>query len=823
MHLLDLCGKWELRRKGERSIIAASVPGCVHTDLLEAGEIPDPFHRDDERRVQWVGRADWVYSRDFKVPEELLDHRRILLQCDGLDTLAGLKINGRRVGQADNMFRRWEFDVGKLLRAGENTIEITFASAQEYVEKRQRQRPLPYWGHDHKTGCAAWLRKEQCNFGWDWGPMLVTCGIWRPIKLLGFSKARLEDVHIRQKHTRGGVTLTVDVSADTVARIQASAETVVSFEGKELARRTVRLKAGRGQTKIRIGSPKLWWPNGMGEQPLYDVQVELKDHDSEPLDRASRRIGLRKLELDRRKDRWGESFRFRVNGRAFFAKGANWIPADVFQNRVTPRRYRQLLQSAADANMNFLRVWGGGIYEQDEFYDLCDELGLCVWQDFMFACSTYPTFDESFMDNVAAEADQNVRRLRHHPCVALWCGNNELEQGLVADKWTESSMSWDDYKPLFDKLLPNICRKLDPEQAYWPSSAHSPRGDRHRHSDPRWGDAHLWAVWHGRQPFEWYRGAFHRFCSEFGFQSFPQPRTTRKFTEKRDRNVTSPVMEHHQRSGIGNDAILQYMASWFRMPTNFDNLLWLSQILQLLGIQYAVEHWRRNMPRCMGAIYWQLNDCWPAASWSSIDCEGRWKALQYGAKRFFAPLLLSAEEDTERGRIDLHVTSDLAEPKSAQVHWTLVRPCGEILAADAEKVECKPAKDVRAARLDLRDPLSEYGPDDLLLFAALQSGGDVASTTCGTFAKPKRMELEDPQFKIQPGKQADGTFTVRLEARRPALWTWLELTGSDAQFSDNFFHLWPGVTHEVTVRPGGKLSAAQFRKKLRVRSLVDTY
>ncbi|MGC9454431.1 MAG: beta-mannosidase [Phycisphaerae bacterium] len=823
MHLLDLCGKWKLRRKGEHRAIAAEIPGCVHTDLLKAGEIPQPFYRDNERAVRWVGRADWVYSRDFDIPEEFLKHRRILLQCEGLDTLADIKLNGRRVAKTDNMFRKWEFDVGDLLREGGNTIEITFASAQRYIEKRQRRTPLPYWGKGHKGGCAAWLRKEQCNFGWDWGPMLVTCGIWRPIGLLGFSKARLQDVHIRQKHARGGVTLTVDASAEHVTRTQTSAEVSVSFRGSELARRTARVKAGKTQAKVRVDNPQLWWPNGMGDQPLYDVNVELLDAGGERLDRTSRRIGLRKLELERRKDRWGESFRFRVNGRTFFAKGANWIPADVFQNRVTPQRYRQLLQSAADANMNFLRVWGGGIYEQDEFYDLCDELGLCVWQDFMFACSTYPTFEKPFMDNVAAEAGQNVRRLRHHPCIALWCGNNELEQGLVGDEWTESSMSWDDYKPLFDKLLPDICRKFDPDRPYWPSSAHSPRGDRHDHSNPRWGDAHLWSVWHGRQPFEWYRGAFHRFCSEFGFQSFPEPRTTRGFTDKSDRNVTSPVMEHHQRSRIGNDAILQYMASWFRMPTSFDNLLWLSQILQLLGIQYAVEHWRRNMPRCMGAIYWQLNDCWPAASWSSIDHLGRPKALHYGARRFFAPLLLSAVEDTARGRIDLHVTSDLPEASPAEVHWTLARPCGEVLAADVEKVECKPSRNTRAVRLDLRDTLREYGPDDLLLFAALRSGGQVVSSTYSALAKPKRMELEDPQFKVRPKGESDGTFTVRLEARRPALWTWLELTGTDALFSDNFFHLWPGVTHEVTVRPDVKLSAAQFRKKLRVRSLVDTY
>jgi beta-mannosidase len=823
MQTLDLGGTWELRKKGDDRVLPATVPGCVHTDLLAAGEIPDPFYRDNERSVQWVGRTDWVYSRRFDVPEELLEHERVLLRCEGLDTLADVKLNGRRLGRTDNMFRTWEFDVKDRLRTGENRIEVRFASAMRYIEKRQRQRPLPYWGKGHKAGCSAWIRKEQCNFGWDWGPMLVTCGIWRPIALVGYSTARLADVHVQQTHARGGVTLTVDVTAERTGRADLSAEVAVSFRGRTLARRTAQLRGSKGRTKARIDDPRLWWPNGMGDQPLYDVDVELLGPAGERLDAAERRVGLRTLELDRRSDRWGESFRFRVNGVAFFAKGANWIPADPLQPRVTQQRYRRLLQSAADANMNSVRVWGGGIYEQDAFYDLCDELGLCVWQDFMFACSAYPTFEPGFMDNVAVEAEQNVRRLRHHPSIALWCGNNELEQGLVGPEWTEGCMSWNDYKPLFDKLLPSICRRLDPKRTYWPSSGHSPRGDRQDSKDPRWGDAHLWSVWHGRQPFDWYRTAYHRFCSEFGFQSFPSQRTTHSFTEPRDRNVTSPVMEHHQRSRIGNDAILQYMASWFRMPPRFDDLLWLSQILQLLGIQYAVEHWRRNMPRCMGAIYWQLNDCWPAASWAGIDSAGRWKALHYGARRFFAPALLSAVEDAGRGRIDLHATNDRGKPAKGKVIWTLVRPSGEVLAGDAESVEVAARKSKRVVRLDLRDPLADYGADELMVFAALRVGGQVESATYAAFAKPKRMELQDPKLSVRTKKLSNDRFRVTLSARRPALWTWLELTGVDADFSDNFFHLWPGVEHEVTASPAKPLTAAAFQRKLRIRSLVDTY
>ena len=525
----------------------------------------------------------------------------------------------------------------------------------------------------------------------------------------------------------------------------------------------------------------------------------------------------------RKKDRWGESFHFEANGVPFFAKGANWVPADAFVTRLADEDYADLLASAASAHMNMLRVWGGGIYEQDVFYDLCDELGICIWQDFMFSCATYPTFDDAYMANVQAEAEDNVRRLRHHACLALWCGNNELEQGLVGPEWNAWQMSWADYKKLFDKLLPRIVRRLDPQRDYWPCSPHSPHGDRTDHRNPTCGDAHLWDVWHGRKPFEWYRTCRHRFCSEFGFQSFPEPKTVRTYTAPADRNVTSFVMEHHQRSGIGNTTILQYMLDWFRLPRSFDMTLWTSQILQGMAMKYAVENWRRHMPQSMGALYWQLNDCWPVASWSSIDSLGRWKALHYLAKRFYAPLLVSGVEDVDRGEVAVHVTSDLRKARRAKLSWRLTNVAGEVLAEDSESVTAKPGANQHVLTLDLADPLGLWGPRELLVWLDLSVEGQTISADLVTFARPKHLELPDPAIATKVESTGGETFVVTLKAKRPALWAWLELAGGDAHCSDNFFHLPPGQAVEVVVNPLKPMTAAQLKKKLRVRSLVDTY
>ncbi len=825
MKQLDLTGSWTLRRAGQKKPIAAVVPGCVHTDLLAAGSIEDPFFRDNETRLQWIGETDWVYERIFDVGD-LADLPRVLLRCEGLDTLATIKLNEVKVGCADNMFRVWEFDVRSALRPGRNRLAIRFDSAVRYAAGRNAARRLPERNTRRESVGRAWLRKEPCNFGWDWGPVLVMAGIWRPIRLVAFDVARLTDVEIRQDHARpSGVWLDIAVTAevcDDTAALDALVE--VQYKGAVVAGTRAKLDRGVACTTLAIRNPQLWWPNGMGEQPLYEVHVTLC-HDCVAIDRTMRRIGLRTLRLDRHADKWGESFQFVVNGVPFFAKGANWIPADALITRLTRVEYARLIKSAVVANMNMLRCWGGGIYENDAFYDLCDEYGLCVWQDFMFACATYPAFDEAWMANVRAEAEQNVRRLRHHPSIALWCGNNELEQGRVAEAWDDGHMSWADYGRLFDTLLPEVVRRLDPARDYWPGSPHTPLpGKRTEYNDPARGDAHLWEVWHGRKPFEWYRTAQHRFCSEFGFQSFPGPRLVAACTVPEDRNVSSPVMEHHQRSGNGNAVILHYLLDWYRMPIGFENTLWLSQIQQGVAVKYAVEHWRRNRPCCMGALYWQLNDCWPAASWSSVDYAGRWKAQHYLARRFFSPVLVSGLENAEEGTVEIHLANDLLRPFRGEVQWRVTQVNGTPLREGKRKVAAEANASACQTVLKLADLLKKYGPHDLLVWlTALDAQGGQVSWNLVTFCRPKRMEFLPPRIRADLRPWDDNSYAVTLTARHPALWAWLSLEGMDAKYDDNFICLEPERPVRIRVTPATRLKMDAFRQALRVSSLHDTY
>jgi beta-mannosidase len=822
MATIELDGLWQVKQVGTDDTFTGRVPGDVMGDLLAAGRISDPFYRDDEKHVQWVGDVDWVYWREFNVSAADLDCPLVVLHCEGLDTLATVRVNGHIVGRGDNMYRTWEFDVRSCLREGSNRIEVRFASPMKYVARRNSEQPLPggapaFYRRDN----GGWIRKEPCNFGWDWGPRLVTCGIWRSIRIVAVEKARIGDVHVTQRHGRGRVNVGADIAVTRAAPGPLELAVTLSCEGAVVAETIAPLpRGGRARVDLPVERARLWWPNGLGAQPLYRLDVKLRDSSGNDVDAWTRRIGLRTLQLVRAKDRWGESFCFAVNGKRFFAKGANWIPADAILSRLTRADYRRLLEDSAAANMNMLRVWGGGIYEHDVFYDICDELGICVWQDFMFACATYPAADPAFLANVEAEAADNVRRIRHHACLALWCGNNELEQGAVGDKpW---QMSWEDYGRLFDRLLPSVVQRLDPDTAYWPCSPHSPHGDRADHRNPRCGDAHLWDVWHGRKPFEWYRTCEHRFNSEFGFQSFPEPRTVRTYTAPADRNVTAPIMEWHQRSPIGNDAIMQYMLDWFRLPTDFDRTLWLSQILQGLAMKYAVEHWRRSMPRGMGTLYWQLNDCWPVASWASIDSLGNWKALHYMARDFFAPVLVSGVEDVSKGRVELHVTNDRLAPFVGELEWTLCTTDGAIQAADTIPVRTATGRNRRVGVVDIAKPMAAFGAENVTLWLTLRENGRSISRNTVLMSRPKRTDWLDPELSVQVEGVDSTTFRVRLGVKRPALWVWLD-AGVGARYEDNFFHVRPGEVVGTTLKLPRPTAIGTFRKRLLVRSLADTY
>jgi len=851
MEILSLNGDWTLYQQGKEESIKATVPGCVHTDLLSAEEIKDPFYRDNEKNILWIGETDWSYKREFIITSEMLKNERILLRCKGLDTLATIIINDQQIAETNNMFRTYEFDVKNFLIEGINKIEISFAAPMPYVREKEEKFKLPAWGvDDHKLTGGGWIRKEPCNFGWDWGIKVPTCGIWRDIELVLYSNVRMNDVLVLQDHIQKGngkkaVKLNFKINLELTnielikqeevfirARVVYMEDIITETElnvGPEIVKGNNINERIISINNLEITNPHLWWPNGMGEQPLYNIEIEIYYKD-QLLDKIIKRIGLRTLELVRESDEWGQSFNFAVNGRSFFAKGANWIPADAFVTRLSKEDYQRLLEDAATANMNMLRAWGGGIYEEDSFYEICDELGICVWQDFIFACSTYPGFDDDFLNNIRKEAEDNVRRIRHHACLALWCGNNELEQGLVGEEWTDSTMSWQDYTRIFDVLLPEVINEFDPQRDYWPSSPHSPLGNREDWRNPKWGDAHLWNVWHGKKPFEWYRTCKHRFNSEFGFQSFPEPGTVYSYTLPEDRSINTYIMEYHQRSGIGNTTIMEYMLDWFRLPTSFEDILWISQILQGMAIKYAVEHWRRGMPRQMGTLYWQLNDNWPVASWSSIDYYGNKKALYYMTKKFFSPLLLSGLENKETGTVEIYLSSDLYQEQLKGeigiISWQLTDVEGNLITESSFFTEIPIAGSKYVRRLELKNYIKSYGGCNLILWLKLTIADIVVSDNLILFAPPKHLQLQKPEISYVLKEKEKG-FLLSVSAKKPALWVWIEMIGLRqdiiVRYSDNFFHILPGETYEIDIKVDSKITIEELESAIKVCSLIDTY
>ncbi len=824
---ISLDGAWTLRQQGTQAEIPAAVPGCVHTDLLAARRIPDPFVADNEDKLRWIFEKNWVYRRMFEVPRSFLAFDRIMLCCEGLDTVAAIFLNGKRLAETDNMFRAWEFDVRGRLKAGSNTIEIRFESPITYIRKRQQVREVEYPYAPRQVHAFSQMRKAAYSFGWDWGVVLPTCGIWRSIRLEAFNTGRLTAVQISQAHSRGRVNLDLAVEAERTTGAALGVRTTLRFKGAIVASRDVPLRGRRANLKLEVRNPQLWWPNDMGPRNLYELVVELVDATGRVIDCQSRRIGLRTLNLVREKDRWGESFHFQVNGVPFYAKGVNWVPADALPSRMTPARTRTLLQSAADAHMNMVRVWGGGYYEPDDFYDCCDELGICVWQDFMFACAPYPIEVESFVRNTTAEMEQQVRRLRHHPSMALWCGNNEVEScGFVATRADKMHMSLAQYRDFFERRMSSIVARLDPQRDYWPTSPLKVRGRRYNPdawiAHPERGDVHLWTVWGGRKPIEMYRESQDRFVSEFGFQSFPEPATVASFARPADHDLDSVVMKHHQRATNGNATNQHFLQEWFRTPRDFATTLWLSQIIQGVALKTACEHWRRLMPRNMGALIWQLNDTWPVASWSTVDYFGRWKAAHFLARRFFAPLLVSAVEDARTGRVEVHVTSDLRERAKTRLTWTLTDLEGRVLRKGRQAIDAAPGRNTPAQSLSFKNELKRIGPG-LLLWLELAAAGQSVSRNLVLFAKPKHLELPDPQVTRRITPAGDGSFRVIMQAAKPALWTWMEIPGTALSCSDQFMHLEPGRPVEIRVTPEKPMTAGAFAKGLRVRSLYDTY
>ena len=824
MQKQSLTGAWQFRQAGAQDWLPAQVPGGVHTDLLALGRIPDPFVADNELKVMWVAETDWEYRRSFNVDKDLLAQDNVTLICDGLDTLADVYLNGEFLGHADNMFRCWEWDVKDLLHPGENEISIYFGSPVRFITAKHAQLPLP-GGGDIPGGPH--LRKAPCHWGWDWGPKLPPVGVWKDIRLEGYA-VRFEDVHVRQSLDETSATVSADITVETEGwdGIQAVL-TVTSPEGETFQTEESLLTLIEGDPSfanlsVQIPNPQLWWPNGYGAQPLYKVEVVLQDG-KDILDRRTYKIGLRTVELSQELDQWGKEFAFYVNGVRLFAKGADWIPTDSLPTRITESMLEGLLQSAVDANMNMLRVWGGGYYPEDMFYDLCDRLGLLVWQDFMFACGIYPA-DADFFENVRIEAVENIRRLRHHTALAIWCGNNEMEQGWCDWGWNKpedplNQRLKDGYDRMFHHMLPELLEIEDPDHPYWPSSA-SANTPFEGANDQIQGDCHYWDVWHGRKPFTAYRTQFPRFMSEFGFQALPPLKTIATYADPADWNMTSYIMEHHQRSGSGNGLMIAQMTDTFRMPKNFPSLVYLSLILQAEGIRYGVEHWRRNRNRVSGTLIWQLNDCWPVASWASLDYFGRWKALHYAAKRFYAPLLLSVADYGKTMKI--HVTSDLVEPVDVQIRWRLETLDGKALQKGEQVVRAEALADTLVSTHDFSTQVSADNQRSVVFVAEMWRDGQLAATSVTPFVANKHLELRKPGLKTQVSVEGQ-TLHVDVSARSLARFVELSLDDADVVFSDNYFDLPAGRTVRISAPLPEGWSAAQAESALKVQSLYDSF
>jgi len=826
----SLDGSWQLRESGTAEWLDATVPGGVHLELMAAGRISDPFVADEELRVQWVAERDWEYRCEFTVDADVLAQQRSELVFDGLDTFAAIELNGEPLGRADNMFRSWRFDVTGRLRLGINEIAVTFESAVRRGAEMDGERHLDS-ANDQLPG-APHLRKAPCHFGWDWGPKLPNIGFWQGVRLQAWSGARFADVRIAQSIEGGQARISARGSVEEAtpgAAASLSARLRVTRPGGGAQGQTQsaapRLEFDLG---IDVTDPELWWPNGLGDQPLYQVDVELFDGDR-VLDTRAFRVGLRRLALRRDKDEWGESFEFVVNGVPVFAKGTNWIPADSFPARATPAVVAGLLESAAAANHNMIRVWGGGYYETEAFYDACDRLGILVWQDMMFACSVYPLDRPDFIDSVRAEVREQVRRLRHRACLAVWCGNNELEIGWPHWGWdrpeyAELKAAW---LRFFVDDLPSCVAAEDPATPYWFGSPSSGRPLEEPPSD-RSGDYHEWTVWHALEPFESYTKEHYRFVSEFGFESMPAMATIEAFApDPADWNTGSPLLDHHQRCSRGNARILAYMSEQFRLPHDFESIVYLSQILQAEAMRVGVEHWRRDRARCGGALYWQLNDCWPVSSWSSIDYFGRWKALHYASRRFFDPVLLSVRVEGDAAA--LWVVNDTAAPVSGEIRWSLERLDGYVASAGTAPVSGAGVSATFVASILLPASIEERRVT--VVVAEFLVAGRRRALVVTPLAPDKHMALTraDIDWSVEAagsgaGSQAAASgAVVRLKSDTLARWVEITLEGADVVLSDNYFDLPAGreVTVSFDLPDGWDLERA--RAAVRIKSVADTY
>lgn len=825
---------WRFKQARLTNWYPATVPGVVHTDLLANGIIEDPFYRLNERGLQWIDKEDWIYETNFDLSEDIYSKNNIEILFKGLDTYADVYLNNEKIISANNMFRQWTADIKKIAKRTENNLKVYFHSPIKTDIPKWDALPIYYKASndqsenggifDKKLSVVA--RKAGYHYGWDWGPRFVTSGIWRPVAINGWNDARIENIQVIQENVsakQAKIRTIVEVVSDSDLD-NATVSVTDKDANKQLGKTVVNLKKGLNKVEINftIKNPELWWSNGLGEAHLYNYETSLVLNNKK-IDCDLIKIGLRSIRFVNKKDKYGKSFYFELNGVPVFAKGANYIPCDNFLPRVTKEIYKKTVLDAVNVNMNMLRVWGGGIYEDDYFYDLCDQYGILVFQDFMFACSIYPAEGE-LLENIRLEAIDNVRRLRNHASIAIWCGNNECQDAWFGWGWKKeyekidqkhADTIWKQFQNQYYNVLPSVVTEYGSGIAYTPSS---PFADYGVASNDHEGDRHYWDVWHGQKPIAEYNKERSRFFSEYGFQSFPEFESVKQYAPKEsDWSITSEVMMSHQRGGEhANKLIETYLLNEYFSPKDFQSFLYMNHILQGDAIKTAIEAHRRDMGYCMGTLFWQHNDCWPVASWSSRDYYGRWKAQHYFTREAYRDILVSpiAKNDS----LSVYIVSDKLKNTSGILTVCIINlDGGAVIHTQKKKVDIHANSSSIVFSQELNALLKGVEKRNVVVNAALSTDQNVYANN---YFLLKQKEINYPKAILQTSvKPIKDGFEVSLTSNNFARGVFMSIDGIDNFFENNYFDILPGET--ITTKVTTKLSEKDFRTQLKIRSLAD--
>ncbi|MFC3120599.1 beta-mannosidase [Agaribacter flavus] len=822
--------EWRFKQSGTNTWRPASVPGCNFSDLLEAGVINDPFYADEETRLQWIEHQDWEYETSFEMTERELLALDWELFCEGLDTYCDVRVNDKHIASVDNMFLSHCLRIKEYLRAGINTLHFYFYSPIRLNQHLPAKNGLVYPAENDKSDnkLSVYVRKAPYHFGWDWGPRFVTSGIWRPVHLLPVFGAKIVDAYATQSHKQSHVQLTFSLTVECA--ISTYLTVVAKCNNVDIAPSIKHLSVQAGDTNtvelsFVIEKPNLWWPVGQGLPFLYEFSLSLLD-DNQRFCSIDKKIGLRTIELVQEKDEFGQSFYFKVNGRAIFMKGANYIPSDSFLQKVRKEKYDTIFADVLAANMNMLRVWGGGIYEDDYFYELADKHGILVWQDFMFACTLYPA-DKAFLNNVKDEVICNIKRLRSHPCIALWCGNNEIAMGIECWGWQENFGYSDtqyaklkqDYEVLFHQLLPSLVNELHPEIDY---IASSPISFWERPEEDLVGDNHYWGVWHGELPFSEFKTRVPRFMSEYGFQAFPLLSSIKHFCPESDYFLDSPTMLNHQKHPRGNNIIKKHIEAEFNAPKDFESFLFLSQLLQAQALGTAFLAHRKAQPFCMGTLYWQLNDCWPVTSWSSIDYYGKYKAAHYEAKALFRDRLIAADVDGDT--VTIYALNDAPEAYLFNIVIKLMSLSGEEYMHANYTCIAPGNSSSSVVSLMLEEVLEGVNMAEVFLLMLWQNADGEKENSIYYFTENKELPLKKPNILVDVSI-LDGQISISLTADTLVRYVYLSFPICDKNFSENFFDLVPNVAKSVSIKDDvlAQQGLELVKESLEITSLYDTY